>query len=240
MPKPRGKSSCPSASQVSIRRRFGICFGLPTGAARLNIRRVVADAKPGYPDRVELRDAEPGETLLLLNYLHQPAETPYKSGHAIFIREGAVTAYEGVDEIARVPPAPADLASRLRRVRHDGRRGSGEREVDAAIERLLENPAASYIHALRRRGCYRPDRSGVRRRRRVEPTHHRDERESRSACIWIASPRGSSTRGSLAMTGRLSLRPLHLQNRGASFQRSAARSRRCRGHARRAPSRDLS
>src|SRR5262245_22610552 len=47
--------------------------------------RHVADRKPGYPDRIELRDAEPGERLLLLNYVHQPADTPYRSSHAIFV-----------------------------------------------------------------------------------------------------------------------------------------------------------
>ena len=33
-----------------------------------NARRVIADKRHAYPDRVELRDAEPGEALLLLNY----------------------------------------------------------------------------------------------------------------------------------------------------------------------------
>ena len=67
-------------------------------SGKLNVKRVVADAKPGFPDRVELRDAEPGETLLLLNYLHQPVDTPYRASHAIFVREGATAAYEAVDE----------------------------------------------------------------------------------------------------------------------------------------------
>ena len=70
--------------------------------ARLNVRRYVVDAKPGFPDRVEMRDPEPGETVLLLNYVHQPAETPYKSSHAIFVREGAQSRYEAVDEIPEV------------------------------------------------------------------------------------------------------------------------------------------
>jgi len=136
---------------------FRHLFGLPDeDLGKRNVKRYVADRKPGYPDRIELRDAEPGETLLLLNYLHQPAETPYKASHAIFVREGAVTAYDGVDETPeclRLRPislrafdssgmmVEADLAS--------------GREVDAAIERLLENPAASYIHAhYALPGCY--------------------------------------------------------------------------------------
>ena len=36
-------------------------------------RRCTVTAKPGFPDRVELRDLEIGETALLLNYMHQDA-----------------------------------------------------------------------------------------------------------------------------------------------------------------------
>ena len=51
---------------------FRNLFGLSDEKlGRVSVKGVVADAKPGYPDRVELRGAEPGETLLLLNYLHQ-------------------------------------------------------------------------------------------------------------------------------------------------------------------------
>src|SRR5208337_264997 len=39
---------------------FRNLFGLSDEKlGRLNVKRFVADAKPGYPDRVELRDAEP-------------------------------------------------------------------------------------------------------------------------------------------------------------------------------------
>jgi len=35
--------------------------------AKHGAKRYVADTKPGFPDRIELRDAEPGETVILLN-----------------------------------------------------------------------------------------------------------------------------------------------------------------------------
>lgn len=54
--------------------------------ARYGAIRMVASSSPGYPDRIEMRDAEPGETLLLVNFMHQPAETPYCASHAIFVR----------------------------------------------------------------------------------------------------------------------------------------------------------
>ncbi len=120
------------------------------------VKRLIADAKPGFPDRVELRDVEQGEALLLLNYLHQPADTPYKASHAIFVREWAETPYRAVDEIPDVLANPPDFASRLRRLgRHGRRRSHCEGDLEPAIERLFANPEAAYIHAhYAKRGCY--------------------------------------------------------------------------------------
>ncbi len=100
--------------------------------------------------------AEPGETLLLLNYLHQPADTPYRASHAIFVREGAITAYEAVDE---TPECLRIRPISLRAFEASGMMVDAElangREVEAVIRRLLENPAAAYIHAhYAKRGCY--------------------------------------------------------------------------------------
>lgn len=53
--------------------------------------RVVADASPGYPCRVTLEDAAPGETLLLLHWPHLDVATPYRSGGPIFVREAATS-----------------------------------------------------------------------------------------------------------------------------------------------------
>ena len=78
---------------------FAHLFGLSDEAlAAHGARRYVVDKAPGFPDRVEVRDLQPGETCLLVNYAHQPAETPYRATHAIFVREGAEQAYESVDE----------------------------------------------------------------------------------------------------------------------------------------------
>ncbi len=119
-------------------------------------RRTIANAKPGFPDRVELRDAEPGERLLLLNYTHQPADTPYRASHAIFVREGAEQAYEAVDEVPK--------ALRLRPISLRAFDGHGEmvdadlvdgRVLEAVIERLLDNSEVRYLQAhYAKRGCY--------------------------------------------------------------------------------------
>jgi hypothetical protein len=51
-------------------------------------RRCIADASPGYPCRISLEEAQSGEELLLLPYLHQPADSPYRSSGPIYIRRG--------------------------------------------------------------------------------------------------------------------------------------------------------
>jgi hypothetical protein len=123
---------------------------------RFGVKRLIADEKPGFPDRVELRDVEEGEALLLLNYLHQPADTPYKASHAIFVREWAETQYRALDEIPdvlRIRPislrafdASGDMV--------DADLVSGE-NLKPTIDRLLANPEAAYIHAhYAKRGCY--------------------------------------------------------------------------------------
>jgi hypothetical protein len=136
---------------------FRALYGLANiELASLGVKRCRVDARPGFPDRVEMRDAEPGETVLLLNYVHQPAATPYKASHAIFVREGAERAYVGVDE------APECLRLRMLSLRAFDASGdmvdadlADGRDLEAAIERLFANAAADYIHAhYAKRGCY--------------------------------------------------------------------------------------
>jgi|HubBroStandDraft_2_1064218.scaffolds.fasta_scaffold110423_2 hypothetical protein len=65
-------------------------------------RRVVADKTPGFPDRIEMRDLNVGETAILMNYTHLDAASPYRSSHAIYVREGAGQAYDAIDEVPDV------------------------------------------------------------------------------------------------------------------------------------------
>jgi hypothetical protein len=136
---------------------FRHLFGLPDAelAAR-GVQRWTAGVDARLPDRIEVRDAAPGETLLLLNYEHQPAATPYRATHAIFVREGATTAYAGDDEI------PGAMRSRMLSLRAfdathlmiDAELVDG-REAERAIARLFAQPAAAYLHAhYATRGCY--------------------------------------------------------------------------------------
>ena len=136
---------------------FQPLFALTDDAlAGQGIRRCIADVSPGYPDRIELRDAEPGESLLLLNYVHQPAETPYRASHAIFVLEGATQRFDREGEIA---PALRRRLLSLRALDGADLLVDAEvvhgREVEPVIERLLENPLAQYLHAhYAKPGCY--------------------------------------------------------------------------------------
>jgi hypothetical protein len=124
-------------------------------AAR-GVRRYQVDAHPGFPDRVELRDLMPGETALLLNYEHQSADTPYRSRHAIFVREGAAQAFTAVDtlpEVIRVRPISLrafDAAGEM----VDADLADGAALVPV-IERFLARDDVAYCHAhYAKRGCY--------------------------------------------------------------------------------------
>jgi hypothetical protein len=137
--------------------QFRPLFGLSDEALAANgARRVVADAKPGFPDRIALSDAEPGERLLLVNYTHQPANNPYRASHAVFVRENACETYNRVDE---VPEALRSRLISLRAFDADDMMADAEavdgREMEAAIERMFASPGVAYIQAhYAKRGCY--------------------------------------------------------------------------------------
>jgi hypothetical protein len=124
--------------------------------AQLGVQRYVADKKPAFPDRIELRDAEIGETLLLLNYTHQPANTPYRASHAIFVLEGATTTYDRVNEI---PEALRVRTLSLRAFDNSHQMVDADlvegQQLEDAIDRLLASSRVAYIQAhYAKRGCY--------------------------------------------------------------------------------------
>jgi hypothetical protein len=136
---------------------FRPLFGLPDAdLARLGARRIIADRTPGFPDRIEMRDAVPGETMLLLNYTHQPADTPFRANHAIFVREGAARRY---DTLGKVPEVMRRRLISLRAFDPAGDMLDADAaEGDAIatlIEQMLEIPKTAYLHAhYAKPGCY--------------------------------------------------------------------------------------
>ena len=136
---------------------FRPLFGLSDEQlAERGARRYVADTKPGFPDRIELRDAEPGERVILVNHTHQPADTPYRASHAIFVLENAGETYDRINEVPEVL-RPRWISLRAFDAAHlivDADLVKGV-DIEASIERLLGNPEVDYIHAhYATRGCY--------------------------------------------------------------------------------------
>jgi len=135
---------------------FAPLFALSDAAlAERHALRRVSDAQPGFPCRITLRDADPGETVLLLNYEHLPVDSPYRSRHAIYV-SGAAKAYDAVNEI---PPAFRERLLAIRAFDACGLMVDADivegRESPALIERLLGLPDVSYLHAhYAKRGCY--------------------------------------------------------------------------------------
>jgi Protein of unknown function (DUF1203) len=136
---------------------FAHLFGLNDQAlARHNAKRYIADAKPGFPCRITLEDAEPGETLLLVPHAHQTSQTAYASKGPIFIRERHASRAEYLDEI------PDQLKARLISLRaydKDGMMRDADvvdgKDLQPLIERFFVNESIGYLHAhFARRGCY--------------------------------------------------------------------------------------
>ncbi|MDR3509028.1 MAG: DUF1203 domain-containing protein [Caulobacteraceae bacterium] len=133
-------------------------FGLSDAAlAEQGVVRVIAGADGYYPCRVTLADAAPGQSLLLLNHEHQPAASPYRARHAIFVNEAARETCRLVDRM------PDILATRrlisLRAYDEAGMMLDGDvvtgPEVEARCLRMLDLEDVVYVHAHNPgRGCY--------------------------------------------------------------------------------------
>jgi FAD/FMN-containing dehydrogenase len=135
--------------------RFAGLFSLSDQelAARGALRRI-ADGE-GYPCRISLTDAEPGQVLILTHFEHQPADTPYRASHAIYVRAGEKT-YDAVDQV------PEQLRRRLLSLRAFDGKGMmvgadvvDGRELEGVIDRLFADQRADYLHVhYAKPGCY--------------------------------------------------------------------------------------
>ena len=137
--------------------QFAPLFSLDDGELRArDIRQRVSDAKPGYPCRVSLADAEPGESLLLLPFVHHPADSPYRASGPIFVRENAVQSTPVAGEV------PEMLRSRLLSVRAYEAGGMmveadvcEGRALEAQIGRMFMESHVAFLHVHNARtGCY--------------------------------------------------------------------------------------
>lgn len=137
---------------------FRPLFGLSeTELAARGIVRHTATAPLGFPCRVTLEDAAVGQTLLLLNYEHQSAASPYRSSHAIYVSEAARETAVIVDSLPQCLAERPHIA--LRAFDAAGMMTAAElapgADLAPVIERLLADPQVAYLHAHNAgRGCF--------------------------------------------------------------------------------------
>jgi hypothetical protein len=134
--------------------KFAPLFNLSDGelAARGAVRRI---ATSNSPCRVSLTDATPGDELILTNYEHHPVGSPYRMRFAIYVRKGEAQ-FDAIDEV------PAQLRSRTLAVRAFDENAMmvgweliEGNDLEAAIDRLLADPRAIYLHVhFAAPGCY--------------------------------------------------------------------------------------
>ncbi len=136
---------------------FGSLFALSgEELAERGILRVTANAKPGFPCRISLEDAELGEELLLLPFEHQPERSPYRASGPIYIRAGATQRPLAPGHIPECVTA-RQISLRAYDQSHlivAAEVCAGE-DVAEEIERQFSQPQVSYIHLHNaKRGCF--------------------------------------------------------------------------------------
>ncbi len=136
---------------------FGSLFELDDAALDARqIRRFVADEPRSAPCRVTLEDALPGERLLLLNYEHQPAPTPFRARGPIFVREAARTAF---DAVGRTPEVFQGRTLSARGYDRSGMMVKGQvapgEDIAGVLESWFDDPSVDEIHLhYAARGCF--------------------------------------------------------------------------------------
>jgi len=128
---------------------FAALFGLDDAALEArNARRVTADSPTGYPCRVSLEDAVPGDALVLVNHVSHDVPTPFRTAYAIYVRADAAEPALYEDAV------PEMLARRTLSLRGFDAEGmlktallAAPGEADGKIRELLERPDLASIHA---------------------------------------------------------------------------------------------
>jgi hypothetical protein len=138
--------------------RFEPLFGLSDAAlAERGALRITAGDGGRYPCRVTLEDAPAGQSLLLVNFEHQPAATPYRSNYAIFVSEAARRTRRMAP--GELPPVLRGRPIALRAYDAAGMLLGAELALaDDVAEKAraqFEDPAVAYLHAHNAAyGCY--------------------------------------------------------------------------------------
>lgn len=119
-------------------------------------RRVIADASPGFPCRVSLQDAAPGEALWLVNHRHLDVASPYAASHAVYVRVDASEAHPAPGEV------PAMFRNRTLSLRAFDREGFmlcadlvEGCDLEDGLQGMLGDPHVAFVDIhFAKPGCY--------------------------------------------------------------------------------------
>lgn len=117
-------------------------------------RRMIA-TDSGFPCRISLTDARAGDEVILVNYQHHRAESPFRSNFALYVR-AEETQFDARDEI------PEQLRKRLLSLRGYDAQGmlraaelADGLELEAGLEAMFAIDDVAYIHLhFAKPGCY--------------------------------------------------------------------------------------
>lgn len=135
---------------------FSELFGLTDSQLKTrNAVRVIAQENGGYPCRISLCDAAPGEELILTHYQHHYVDSPFRASHAIYVRPGR-------EQFDRIDTVPEQLRTRLLSLRaFDANAMLVDADVvdgkalEPLIQRLFADQRAAYLHIhFAKPGCY--------------------------------------------------------------------------------------
>ena len=124
--------------------------------AAVNACRRTADRNPGFPCRVSLQDAEVGEEVILFNYLHHDAASPYRATGPVYVRKNARRADLSANQL------PGHLSHRLLSLRGydagsmlvDARSAKGD-GLENELQSLFSNKQVRYVHIHNAaQGCF--------------------------------------------------------------------------------------
>jgi hypothetical protein len=115
---------------------------------------MVAGEGDTFPCRVSLEDVDPGEELLLINYEHQPAHSPYRAKGPIFVSKHGARF-----DSHEVPPALRTRLLSLRAYDKDGMIVEADAVdgdmIEPVLERLFARRDTAYVHVhYAKRGCF--------------------------------------------------------------------------------------
>lgn len=124
--------------------------------AQKGARRLIVDAKPGFPCRVGLRDADIGERVILLPFSHHDVDSPYRALGPIFVQENAEEADLAPGQV------PDVVRSRVMSVRAYDREGmmrdaavTPGTDLEVQIDKFLADSRVRYLHLHNAgAGCY--------------------------------------------------------------------------------------